>query len=216
VTTLPIRDGGAACARSARVRYEPKTRWSTSRQAAGSLARSRRDAAVFGEFYDRMSPSVQRFFARRTWDGQLSLELTAETFAKAFEKRHDFRGHDDIQAASWLWTIARNELKAHWRARSARLNATVRASAEHAHSADDEILRVEELEVANAARGALEDALRSLPGDQRRVIEMRVLQELSYEEIAKRIGVSGQVARARVSRGLRQLGRSQALREQVR
>jgi RNA polymerase sigma-70 factor, ECF subfamily len=216
VTTPPGQDSSAACAKPARLRLKLDSDWSPRRPATGALARSREDPAAFAEFYDRLSPKILRFFARRTWDGQASLELTAETFAKAFERRADFRGRSDGEGASWLWAIARNELKIYWRSRSVRMSATARLGLPAPHNSDEEILRIEELAAAAAAREPLEAALGELSGDQRQAIEMRVLQELGYEEIARRLGVSSQVVRARLSRGLRQLGQSKALRERVR
>jgi RNA polymerase sigma factor (sigma-70 family) len=215
VTTPPDGDSGIACARPARTRSRANPGRNLSRRAVGSLARSREDPAAFAEFYDRLSPKILRFFARRTWDGQASLELTAETFAKAFEKRHDFRGHSDGESTGWLWAIAHNELKAYWRARSVRMHAAERLDIPRPHSSDEEILRIEELAAAEAARDALADAMKELAGDQRQVIELRVLQELSYEEIARQLGVSEQVVRARLSRGLRQLAKTQALRDRL-
>jgi RNA polymerase sigma-70 factor, ECF subfamily len=216
VTPEPNSNYGAACSAAAPRRVRAPAAPSLRRRAVGALARSREDPAAFAEFYDRLSPKIVRFFARRTWDGQISLELTAETFAKAFERRQDFRGHSDGEAASWLWAIARNELKAYWRARSVRRNAAERLGVPRPQSSDEEILRIEESVAAEAARDLLEAELASLPEEQREAIELRVLQELQYEEIALRLGVSGQVVRARVSRGLRQLGQSSALRDRLR
>jgi DNA-directed RNA polymerase specialized sigma24 family protein len=42
----------------------------------------------------------------------------------------------------------------------------------------------------------------ALPGDQRRAVQARVLEELEYGEIARQTGASEQVIRKRVSRGL--------------
>ena len=94
-----------------------------TRRQPGLLARSRTSEQPFGEFYDAMAPAVLRFFARRTRDSERAFDLTAETFAKAFEKRRDFRGHTDEQAAAWLWSIARNELARYSRTRKVELAA---------------------------------------------------------------------------------------------
>ena len=52
------------------------------------------------------------------------------------------------------------------------------------------------------------DALGALPADQRRAVELRVVEEeLSYAELASALDVSEPTARARVSRGLRALAR---------
>jgi RNA polymerase sigma-70 factor (ECF subfamily) len=179
------------------------------------LARSREDPVAFADFYDALSPKVLRFFARKTWDGQVSLELAAETFAKAFEKRGDFRGGSDEQAAGWLWAIARNELGAYWRERAVRLTAVNQLGLHAPRASDEEILRVEELAVAEAARGELEIALKTLNPAQREVIGMRILEERGYEEIALHLGVSNQVVRTRISRALKSLRQFEALRESV-
>ena len=47
----------------------------------------------------------------------------------------------------------------------------------------------------------------ALPPDQRRAIELRIVEDLAYEEMAAVLAVSEQVARARVSRALRALAR---------
>src|SRR5512132_2783426 len=48
-------------------------------------------------------------------------------------------------------------------------------------------------------------ALRTLSAEQREVLELRIVRELDYPQIARRLGISEPTARARVSRGLRGL-----------
>lgn len=183
--------------------------------ATSALARSREDPVAFVDFYDTLSTKVLEFFARRTWNGEVSLDLTAQTFAKAFEKRADFAGQTVEQAAGWLWAIARNELGAYWRERYGLRDAIDRLSSEHPQGFDENILRAEERTVALAARSQLKSGLLALPPAHRQAIGMRLLQDLDYEEIAERLGVSNQVARAWVSRGLRNLRDLPALGERV-
>src|SRR5271154_5533921 len=111
----------------------------------GLLARSRTSDAPFADFYDVMAPAVLRFFARRTRDSERAFDLTAETFAKAFEKRQDFRGSSDEEAAAWLWSIARNELARHGRTRTVELAALQRLGLERPNPTDVELRQVEEL-----------------------------------------------------------------------
>ncbi|MND02121.1 RNA polymerase sigma factor [compost metagenome] len=49
------------------------------------------------------------------------------------------------------------------------------------------------------------DALSGLPADQRQAIEMRVIDELSYEEIATKLNRTQESVRQMVSRGLKKL-----------
>ncbi len=182
----------------------------------GLLARSRASQASFADFYDEMAPSVLRFFARRTRDSERAFDLTAETFAKAFEKRRDFRGSSDEEAAAWLWSIARNELARYHRTRTVELAALQRLGLERPAPTDEELRQVEELTAAEDVREHVELALALLPADQREAIRLRFVDELSYPEIAQVLGVSYDVARARVSRGVRTLKASGHLKDAAR
>jgi RNA polymerase sigma factor (sigma-70 family) len=52
---------------------------------------------------------------------------------------------------------------------------------------------------------ALHSAVQGLPSPQRRALELRVVQQLSYDEVAGELGCSQNAARLRVSRALRTL-----------
>jgi RNA polymerase sigma factor (sigma-70 family) len=171
----------------------------------GLLARSRTSNRSFADFYETMAPSVLRYFARNIRDPHRAFDLTSETFAKAFEKRRDFRGASDEQAAAWLWSIARNELARFRRSRAIEFAAFARLALERPVLTDAELLRVEELAAGDQVREHVEQALALLLPAQREVIRLRFVEVLSYEEIAEQLGVSTDVVRARVSRALRTL-----------
>src|SRR4029453_4021560 len=71
---------------------------------------------------------------------------------------------------------------------------------------EGECARIEELAGLDAMRGTLAEHLSRLAPAQRRALDLRVVRELPYPEVADRLGISEQAARARVSRGLRALG----------
>jgi RNA polymerase sigma-70 factor (ECF subfamily) len=180
----------------------------------GLLARSRASPGAFADFYEQLSPQVLRFFARRTRDPQRALDLTAETFAKAFEHRRDFRGASDEQAAAWLWRIARNELARYQRSRTIELAAVHRLALDRTLS-EQEAVRIERLIAAGELHAQIQAALAVLPGDQQEVIRLHFIDELSYEEMAQRLGVSNDVVRTRTSRALRALRTSDHLRQAI-
>jgi RNA polymerase sigma-70 factor (ECF subfamily) len=66
--------------------------------------------------------------------------------------------------------------------------------------------RVDDRIAATSLAPALTSAVSALPKEQRRALELRVLQQLDYEEVAGRLGCSQNAARLRVSRALRALG----------
>jgi len=177
--------------------------WPHRRSAAapGLLARSRTSELLFADFYDELHPTVLRFFAKRTRDGEGAFDLTAETFAKAFEKREQFRGSSEEEAAGWLWSIARNELAKYHRTRTVELGALQRLGFERPAPSDAELRKIEELAAGEDAREQVEQAMAGLPPEQQEVLRMRFIEEMAYPEIAEALGVSSEVVRARVSRG---------------
>ena len=167
----------------------------------------------FAHFYEQTYPSVLRYLAHQTGNAQIAIELTAEAYAKAFEKRDRFRGTTPEEAHGWLWAIARNELKMYWRNRGVELAAIERLQLPRPEPDDAELARIDDVLTAERERGPLRQALNELPGDQQDVIHMHVIEEREHAEIAAELGVSTDVVRARLSRGLRRLAASNALAE---
>lgn len=169
------------------------------------LARARRDPELFAEFYVQRREPVLAFFGRRVFDPETSFDLMAETFATAFSSLPDFRGHSDGEADAWLWTIARTQLH-RWRDRLAvEGRCLAQLGLELAPLTPAEFECIEALASLDRVKPALIDALDELGDDQREAIRMRVFDEQPYPHIAKEMGVSEDVIRARVSRGLREL-----------
>jgi RNA polymerase sigma-70 factor (ECF subfamily) len=67
----------------------------------------------------------------------------------------------------------------------------------------EELARIEELASLGELRAAVAGALADLAAEQRDAVRLRVVEELDYAQVAGRLGISEQAARARVSRGLR-------------
>jgi RNA polymerase sigma factor (sigma-70 family) len=161
------------------------------------LAAARSDPNAFRELYDRYAERILGYFVRRTGDGDAAFDLTAETFAQAWLVRGRFRDDVDGSAAPWLFGIARNVLLMSLRRgqleRRAfeRLGVAERLDHEAASAATDE----------RWADGA-DELLDSLPPSQRDAVRLRVVEELSYEQVGAALGTRASAARVRVHRGL--------------
>jgi len=166
------------------------------------LRRARRDAQAFRVFYDRHAERMYGFFLRRTRDERAALELTAETFAAAWLGRTRFEDHAGGSAAPWLFGIARNlvadSVRRHAIERRAQEQLGLAAGAEAA-PADESWLE--------GLDADLEDALASLEAGERRAVELRIVDDLDYADVARRLGISRGAARVRVFRGLGRLRR---------
>lgn len=164
-------------------------------------------AGAFTAFYRDRAEPLLIWFARRVCDGEVALDLTAETFARAYDGRAGFRGGDDDVAGAWLYGIARNVLRDWYRRGRCERTALARLGVEVPALDDAELARIEARAGIEPLRGAVAQALRTLSGEQREALRLRIVDELPYDEVARRLGVSEQTTRMRVSRGLRALRR---------
>jgi RNA polymerase sigma-70 factor (ECF subfamily) len=175
-----------------------------ARTDAELLIASRDDPHAFRELYDRWADKLLAYFYRRTLDPEVAGDLLAETFAVAFERRRRFR---DIgrPGATWLYGIAAKEL-AHWFRNQAVEQRAVRRLAIEVPALDDEsIARIEALADMEAHRSALAAALDRIGPGERHAVQLRVVEELGYAEIATALDCSEAAARTRVHRGLAHL-----------
>lgn len=169
------------------------------------LALSKRHPSAFADFYVRHAERLLVFFARRTFDVEMAADLTAETFAEAYQSRRRFRGTSDEEAAGWLYAIARRQLVRYRRRGMVERQAIERLGLQVPALGDDECERIEAKAGLTAMRAQLADAARTLAPDIRVALWLRVVDELPYREVAERLAITEEAARARVSRALRAL-----------
>ncbi|MDP2710709.1 MAG: sigma-70 family RNA polymerase sigma factor [Solirubrobacteraceae bacterium] len=169
--------------------------------------------STFEQLWNAHAERLLAFFARRTLDPEVSLDLVAETFAAAFVGRRRFRGSTSEDEAAFLHGIARRQL-AHWYRRAAvQRRASARLALERPLIDDESYARIEELARSAPQREAVRAALEALDEQQRRVLRLRIVEERGYADVAAALGTSEQTARARVSRALRALDRALAAAE---
>jgi RNA polymerase sigma-70 factor, ECF subfamily len=170
-----------------------------------ALVRSRESPEAFAAYYDAHRAVLLRHFIGQTRNLQVALDLTAETFAKAFEKRSTFRGGDDTQAAAWLWAIARNELSGYLRARRVELRAIERLGLERQQQPEEAPVELARIAGIRVARERIHEAVANLPADQRAVIELRFGRDLDSQAVGSCLGIPSDAVRARLSRAYRKL-----------
>jgi RNA polymerase sigma factor (sigma-70 family) len=184
------------------VRFRPYTdvRVASELSDAELIRAAKSDAAAFGALYERHALRVYTW-CRRRLDWAAS-DLTAETFAQAWLSRDRFRDERGGTALPWLLGIARNVLRetirldrVETRARE-RLGLPLDLASEDGYAAVDDRL---------SPRTALTLALDRLPEHERKALELRVVDDLPYDQVAARLAIQPAAARLRVSRALRRL-----------
>jgi RNA polymerase sigma-70 factor, ECF subfamily len=168
------------------------------------LAASDRDPEAFGRLYDRHVRVLLAYVHALTRSPETTADIVAETFAKAFVARrrfHDLGG----SARPWLFKIAKNELLMLERRRRVEMRAARRLGIERPVLDDTSIERIEEFLDSASARAAVRDAMKSLSPKIADAVQLRVVRQLPYTEVARLLGCSVRAARTRVFRGLNQL-----------
>lgn len=158
------------------------------------------DPDAFAAFYRRHERGVATFLMRRTGRAELAADLTSEVFAAALIAWRR-GGEPATNEQAWLYGIAQHKLTDSYRRGRVEDEARVKLGMRPT-VINDESLRA--IAALTAETPALE-LVAALPEEQRAAVTGRVLEERSYDELAASLGLSEQVVRKRVSRGLARL-----------
>jgi RNA polymerase sigma-70 factor (ECF subfamily) len=164
------------------------------------LAAADRDASAFRKLYERYAERIHGYMRRRSGSAEAAYDLTAETFACAWQSRGRFRDEAGGSAGPWLFGIARNVLLM-----SVRRGALERAAAERLG-----VLAASEAPAVTPAEhwlDGIDELLGELPEGQRAAVALRVIDGLDYDQVADALGTTAPSARVRVHRGLAALRR---------
>jgi RNA polymerase sigma factor (sigma-70 family) len=176
-----------------------------ARTDAELLVAARTDPQAFREFYERYAVWIRSWFQRQTGSETAALDLTAETFAQAWRMLRRFKDLAEGSGAPWLFGIARNLLRQYHKHNRIETAARARLGLPADWDGTEEYDAVDDRLSAGRLGPALKDAVSALPADQQAALELRVVQQLPYEEVAGRLDCSINAARLRVSRALRAL-----------
>ncbi len=165
------------------------------------LAAAQAGAAwAFETLYRDLSPAVTGYL--RLHGALEPDDLASETFIGVFTGLSGFRG-DEGALRAWVFTIAHRRLVDDWRRRSRRPQAADEPGDLTALAGgdveDDALIRVGAEDVRRMCGG--------LPADQRAVLLLRVLADLTVEQVAQVLGRSVASVKALQRRGLRTLRR---------
>ncbi|MFQ5528452.1 MAG: RNA polymerase sigma factor [Thermoanaerobaculia bacterium] len=143
----------------------------------------------FNELYRRYAPDVHRFSFWLSGDPVTADDATAETFARAWTRREAIRVGT---VKAYLLTIARNVVLHHFRRTrpSAELNRDL-----HDPAPDPERALLAREDLTRVLR-----ALDQLREEDRAAFLLRVDHGLSYDSVARALGISLSAAKVRVHR----------------
>jgi len=158
------------------------------------------DRQAFAQLVRRHQERVFRFVLRMLGSREEAMDLTQETFLKAYRALPGWR--PEARFATWLFQIARNATLDLLRRRQLVEFVPLDADApgEAACEPHDAAPLPEERLADRQRIGLLERALGALPAGQREILLLRELEDMSYAEIAATLGVNEGTVKSRLAR----------------
>ena len=172
------------------------------RSVIALMRAARTDSRAFGELYARHAVAIHGWLRNRV-GAPAATDLTAETFAAAWQARRTFRSDYADSVAPWLYGIALNQYRSYQRLARVETSARAKLGMPESYAAALEIEDADERLSAEQARRDLRNALADLTPDQRRALELRVIGDLRFAEVAATMSTTEPTARMRVMRALR-------------
>ncbi|MBL4845203.1 MAG: sigma-70 family RNA polymerase sigma factor [Planctomycetes bacterium] len=144
------------------------------------------DRAAFGALVERYQERVLNLCYRRLNDRDLALDATQEAFLKAYRGLSRFRAESRFY--TWLFRIAVNEATTAHRRRSRRRAGSLDAEGSEGERVPEPAADESYDPQAEASRGdersVLMEAIAGLEEEQARVVILRDVEQLSYQEVA--------------------------------
>jgi len=163
----------------------------------------RGDKRAFELLVEKYQRKLARLLSRFVRDpGELE-DVTQEAFVKAYRALPSFRG--DSAFYTWLYRIGVNTAKNYLMAMGRRAPTSTEVVAEDAEGyAEGELLRdintPESLLLSKEIAGTVNAAIEALPEELRSAIQLRELEGMSYEDIAKLMECPIGTVRSRIFR----------------
>src|SRR5579872_1710007 len=153
---------------------------------------AQRDRSRFADLYELYFDRIYAYVSRRVVDRADTEDLTSEVFHQALANldRFEWRG---APFAAWLFRIASNAIA----------DRSERLARERKIEPPPESEEADQEEAQDQARAFR--MVRELPDDQRRVVEMRFVEQKSIKEIAGELGRTEGAVKQLQFRGLENL-----------
>lgn len=151
------------------------------------------DREAFRTLFERHHARLLAFFLRGMGSRELAQDMVQTTFLHVHRARRDYDATRPFKP--WLFTIAANVRREHWRKRQRRPEEPLEPGREgstdpKASTASDRLVR---------------RAVDGLPDNQKEVILLRWYAGLTFPEIADTLGIKANAAKVRAHRAMKAL-----------
>jgi RNA polymerase sigma-70 factor (ECF subfamily) len=157
------------------------------------------DKPAVGALWDAITPKLFGYLVNTLRDRALAEDVLQETWLKAITAMDKFENRQ-VRFSAWLFAIARNVCREHWRTQNRTVAVTDEELETTAGSADHVSRLNNEMD--------LDRVLENLSDDDKEILRLRYIAGLAFSEIGKILKTSSIAARVRVHRAI---GRARAV-----
>jgi len=143
---------------------------------------------ALSKIWDVATPKLYGYLVNVVREPALAEDLLQQTWLKAISALSRFRPRG-VRFSAWLFAIARNECRQHWRSTNRHGLPEVREEG----SSDPQTLE---------EKIFVDTVLEALSEEDREILRLRYLADLSFKDIAQILVISPIAARVRVHRAL--------------
>jgi RNA polymerase sigma-70 factor, ECF subfamily len=157
------------------------------------------DRAAFTELFEQHREGVHAFLLARISDREVARDLLQETFLRLWHRIEEVTELDLGRQRAWIYTVARNLLVDRYRTDATR-RATLHAVAHGSDRAGREQADGSGQLVARDQLAHLRRAIAALPDDQREILSMAVVAEMTSQQIAEALELPAGTVRYKLHR----------------
>jgi len=151
--------------------------------------------------------NVYNLALRMTGDPDEAYDMSQDAFVKAYSSLKNFRG--DSKFSVWLYRIVSNVCLDYMRSRKRHAADSLSVEDDEGEESQldvpDEASAPEKLLERKLTRVAVQRGLMSLPEDQRKILLLREIEGMSYDEIAETLELEAGTVKSRIFRARKKL-----------
>lgn len=176
--------------------FAEDTDWAAMRRLRGG------EELALNEIIERWQRRVTSYLLRLTASETVAIDLAQETFVRVYQSRERYR--PSAKFSTWLFTIASNLAREHFRWLKRHPTASLNTADEAARPLSERIA-AEGLDPSEAVENveqttAVREAVMSLPNDLREAVVLFEYEDMSYEQISAITGCSRKAVETRLYR----------------
>jgi RNA polymerase sigma-70 factor (ECF subfamily) len=169
----------------------------------GAEGRACAPVALFDSLYREHYQPVFAYLLGRTGDREAATDLLQETFLRVWQRIAHLCALPDDQRRYWLFAVARSRVSDHHRRRAvrARYTAALPDTLQVGSCASDPARVV----AARETEAALDRAIAGLPDDQRTVLTLHLMTEMTSAQVGQALGRPAGTVRYQLAQARRRL-----------